>query len=43
MIIVAKNIHFTRLVDHDVADDDCHTKLVFLECGVAKLNPQQKA
>jgi hypothetical protein len=39
---VAKGICFTRLVGHDVIDD-CHTGLVFLERGVAKLNPQQES
>jgi len=43
MIVVAKNIHFTRLVDHDVDVDDHHTRLVFLVCRVAKLNQQKKS
>jgi hypothetical protein len=38
---VVKGIYFTRLVGCDVIDD-CHTRLVFFECKVAKLNPQQE-
>jgi hypothetical protein len=43
MIVMAENIHFIRLVDHEVTDDDHYTKLLFLECGIAKLNPQQNS
>jgi hypothetical protein len=42
MIIVVEGIYFTIFVDHDVGDDH-HIGLVFLKCGVAKLNPQQKS
>jgi hypothetical protein len=41
LIIVVEDIYFTIPLDHDVGDDDHHIGLVFLECGVAKLNPQQ--
>jgi hypothetical protein len=39
---VAKGTCFTRLVGLNVTDD-CHIILVFLERGVAKLNPQQES
>ncbi len=42
LIVVVEDIYFTILVDHDVGDDDQHIGSVFLECRVAKLNPQQK-
>jgi hypothetical protein len=38
---VVEGICFTRLVGRDVIDD-CHTRLVFLECKVAKFNSQQE-